>query len=143
MGNDSLEKNTLSNEPNIQEVDMSYFFNKLPGEIRELIIGNIKNLQPQRKTDIWYEDDDKNIWIMRKGNEYILPEESGIVWQLIDSDKTVKDICTEISKKYNESDVDKISKFVTTFLLNAHVLDIVILYPKEFVTTNLSTGKKV
>ena len=129
-----------SNSPDdniLEELDYSHFFDMMPLPFQELLLEHIKELMPQRKTDIWYEDENKHVWIMRKNNEYVLPKDCGSIWKLLDG-VTVEEIVQKISLEYDENDKRNIYKFLCVFFLNAYSIDIITLYPQDMATDNLT-----
>jgi hypothetical protein len=136
MNNEDIENGV---DVDSEERDMSFFFENLPGQLQELLLNDMKGIIPQRKTDIWYEDDERNIQIMRKNVKYTLNEECGEIWKNLNMHKQVSEIMELMQDKYKYESPEEINKFVVSFLLNAHFMDIVVLYPKEFSTENLSS----
>ena len=111
----------------------------MPPFIIEAILRELDITMPQRKTDIYYEEDDV-VHIRRSGLQYTLWPPASLFWSAMGKVKTT-DIITDIAEKLGSPDRKELRLVIGDFLLSAALSDLVILYPEDISKENLSPQK--
>jgi hypothetical protein len=118
-------------------MDLGYLISGLPAPLRRVLINELRGLRPQRKTDVWYEDEHGEVWAIRKQAEAFLPGAAAVIWKDLNAGKTVEGLAETLLPACPGRDLEEIVETVAVILLNATLLDLIELYPVKFSTENL------
>jgi Coenzyme PQQ synthesis protein D (PqqD) len=99
-----------------------------PARLQEVLIEAVMSAEPQRATDIWYEDEsNKTVFVMRHGLNWQLNETASMLWERLDG--PAKGIVEGLCEEYPSADRDEVRFSVAEFLLNAESHGLIELFP--------------
>ena len=112
----------------------------LPKPLIRALLDELDKTKPQRKTDIYYEDEDV-VHVRRSGVEYTLWPPASLVWLRMGKADTGA-LAKEVAEKLGATDMDDLRLVIGDFLIAAAASDLVILYPDEVSKENLSPSQE-